>query len=37
MPVGEGHLIAVGNRLGVRVSRFIGQPLSEPEPQSESA
>ncbi|ATG21659.1 hypothetical protein CO705_17130 [Ralstonia pickettii] len=25
-PVGEGHLIAVGNRLGVRVSRFIGQP-----------
>ena len=24
-PVGEGHLIAVGNRLGVRVSRFIGQ------------
>jgi type III secretion protein Q len=25
MPVGEGHLIAVGNRLGVRVSRFIGQ------------
>lgn len=26
MPVGEGHLIAVGNRLGVRVSRFIGQP-----------
>lgn len=25
MPVGEGHLIAVGNQLGVRISRFIGQ------------